>query len=369
MANTDCLIDIVGISRKDCSCLEQDLEIPAEGETPADNEWYKKSTSGFYVDELEGVVSIDTVKDVVSCQGLPDYFKTKIANSIRDVADDVSAQISERYTKKESNYVGFIGSKISGKALSLVATGYAGMKINISNPKAGGVIVLHGIGMLLNTTSEFNVFIYRRYVDLNLFELVDTIEGVNSTANGYTENTFEDKILLPMEIDNEGDIEYYFLYELNGMSPRDNLASCGCGRRERTLKSIIDYSGVSGDVLEEMGYWNSSSYANGIALDAEIRCNSEELICKMFNASGEWAKYIAHAVLFKMGWRMGKDVISTNKITQETMSNREGVEANILEFDSEYWTRIRWLAQNVNIELNDCYSCNNRKLKVQQILL
>jgi len=361
--NTECLNDIIGVTRKECECFDDDLEIP-EGTDP---DWYKKSTSGFYIHQLDGIVSMETVRDIVSCEMLWEFYQGIIADSIRETADDVSASINEKYKKKESNFVGFIGSRTSNKPIVLGKT-FAGLKVDV-NERNGGVIVIKGIGILLDKTSVFNIEVYRRYADIDQYELVDTIEGINSTANAYTENLFEEPLILPMNIENEGEIEYFFLYDTTAGNPRNNLASCGCGRKEMTLKREVDYGGVSGNVIAEMGSWNPSEFSNGIVLDAEIRCNAEAMICSMFNTSPEWGKYIAHAVLYKAGWKIHTAILSSNAITQDVMANRETVDENRDKFDSEYWTRVRYLVQNVDLNLNGCYTCDGRKLKVTQILL
>lgn len=372
MSNIDCLINIIGVTRLDCDCITPDLEIPGTEEppVPTDDQWFKVSTSGFYVHELEGVVSIETVKDVVSCQKLYEFYQTLLSNSITDVADDLSAAINERYKKRDSDYVGFIGSR-QGRQVLNITEDFAGLKIAV-HPSSGGVVVIKNIGILMDQTAEFNVEIYRRYVDIDAYELVDTIEGVNSTANVYTDNILEEKIILPMQIENEGKLEYYFLYNkslIAGMDPLNNLASCGCGYKENRLKKLISYGGVAGDSVDNMGNWNMTTYGNGIVLDVEVRCNAEAILCKMFNNSPEWGKYVAHAVIYKAAWKIHKAILSSNAITQEVMSNRESVKENMTDFENEYWTRIKYLVQNVDLTLTDCYQCDNSKLQVKQILL
>lgn len=361
--NTECLNGIIGVTRKDCECFDEDLTIP-EGTDP---DWYKKSTSGFFIHQLDGIVSMETVRDIISCEELWEFYQGIISDSIRETADDISANINEKYKKKESNFVGFIGSRTANKPI-ILGKAFAGLKLNV-NQRSGGVVVIKGIGVLLDTTSVFNIEVYRRYADIDQYELVDTIEGINSVANGYSENIFEEPLILPMQVENEGEIEYYFLYSTAAGNPRNNLASCGCGRKEVTLKREVNYGGVSGDDIEEMGSWNHSEFSNGIVLDAEIRCNAEAMICNMFKVSSEWGKYVAHAVLYKAGWKIHKAILSSNAITQDVMANRETVSENMDHFDSEYWSRIRYLVQNVDLTLNDCYTCDGRKLKVTQILL
>lgn len=368
--NIECTEDIIGISRKDCTCLENDLKTTEdESADPVvyDTDWYKKSKSGLYIDELEGMTDIETIKDVVSCEKLSDFFKTVIGNSIKQTTDDVGAQINERYKKKESNFVGLIGSKTSDRALSLPSS-MASMRIDVKET-TGGVMVVKALGTLMNTTREFNVTIVRRYVDTNYYELVDTIEGVNSLANSYVENIIDEEIILPMQIDNEGDIEYFFIYVLDGMQPRNNLASCGCGSRERKLKNMINFSGAYGDDIANLANWTENDYSNGLVLDIEIRCNVEATICLMYKASPEWANYLAQAVLYKTAYKIHKTILASNQITQAVMSNAETINANMNDFDAEYWSNIKYIVQNVDIKLTDCYICKNQRGAVNQILL
>lgn len=368
MANTECLNFIIGVSPLDCECIKSDLGIPVDGETPEDNDWYKKSTSGFYLHELEGVVSIDTVKDIVSCQKLYDFYKKLLQQSITETADDLSGSLNERYKKKESNFVGFAGSKTSGRVLGL-NTQYSGLKV-VPLKRKDGVLVVKGIGTNMNVALTFDIEVYRRYVETDLFELVDTIESVQSNAGSYRYNAFEEPMILSMDIENEAEIEYYFLYQnVAELQPRDNLASCGCGSKEHNLAKLMYYGGVSGNVLTEMGNWSMSGNADGLVLDMEIRCDAENMICQMYNANSDWRKYVAHAVLYKAAYKLNKSVISSNKITQEVVANAEIVNGNMNDFEIEYRNRINYLVQNIDLEISGCYTCNDRKLKVQQILL
>jgi len=366
--NVECINKIVGVTKKSCDCFDDEMTIPAEGDVAADKDWYKQSKSGFYIHQLDGIVSMDTVKDIISCEKLYEFYTDIIETSVAETAGDIAANINEKYERKSSNFVGFIGSRSSNKVLDINKE-FAGLKITVKET-AGGVMVIKGLGILLNTTSLFNIEVYRRYADIDQYELVETIEGVQSNANQYTENLLEQPLILPLQIENEGNIEYFFLYDMAAGKPRNNLASCGCGRKEHVLKGMVNYAGVAGDDINSLGSWSGSDYSNGIVLDAEIRCNSEAMICEMFKVNAEWSKYVAHAVMYKAGWKIHKAVLSSNAITQDTMANRETIEENMNLFDTEYWIRIRYLVQNIDLSINDCYTCSGAKrLKVTQILL
>lgn len=367
MANTiDCLDNIIGVTPLTCDCIDQVLN--PEGSEETDPDWYKKSTSGFFIHTLDGVVELNTVKDIVHCENMNEFYKRLIHESIVESDDDVSAGLNARYKKKDSNFVGFLGSKSSGKLLNLT-TAYAGMRIETRN-QLDGVLVVKGIGVNMGVVAEFNVLIYRRYVETDLYELVDTIEGVSSFANSYKPNPFEEPIILPMHIDSEGDIEYYFLYDnVAALKPRDNRASCGCGSKEHQLSKLISYGGVSGDVLSSFGGWSSSINANGIVLDIEVRCDAEAMICKMYNANLDWKKYMAHAVLYKAAMKIQKKMLSTNTITQEVIANAEIIQGNLNDFEIEYNSRIKYLIQNIDLSVSGCYTCNDKRMKVTQILL
>lgn len=353
----NCMTGMIGITRKDCDCIE---ELQPE---------LKTSSSGYFLHELSGVEEIETVQDIVKCEDLNEYYTTLLENTNREVGDDISAQITERYSRKESDFVGVLGSRSHSKTVNVLGD-YIALKIRPEN-NSDGVLSIKSVGIAFDTTATFDAVIYRYYTETEMIETVDTIEGLSSTANAYVENTLEQAIKLPLAIQGEGRIEYFVVVpRVNDLKPRNNGTSCGCGRKERKLLSMIQFWGVQGSDLQNIGNWSSNSnYVNGIVLNAEIRCDAEAFVCKMNENDLGWSKYLAQAILFKSAWKLHKEILSSNELTQAVLMDRETVEKNMGEFDTEYWQRIRYLIQNMNMDLTSCYSCNDKKLKVSQILI
>lgn len=347
---------MIGITRKDCDCIEQI------------DESLKSSSSGYYLHELSGVEEIETVQDIVKCENLTEYYQTLLENASRETSDDLTAQITERYSRKESDFIGVLGSRSHSKSIN-VSGDYIGLKL-VPEKRSDGVLYIKSVGIAFNKTLTFDAKIIRFYKETEMIEEVDTIEGLNSTMNAFVDNTLDAPIKLPLSIQGEGQIEYYIVIpRTEDVLPRNNGSSCGCGRKERKLLSMVQFWGVQGNDLDSVDTWSSNSnYVNGIVLNAEIRCDSESFICSMNDHNQGWSKYFAQALLYKTAWKLHKEILSSNELTQAVLMDRETVANNMTEFENEYWSRIRYLVQNMDMNLTTCYTCNDRRLKVSQIL-
>lgn len=353
----NCFNGIIGITKKECDCVE-----------PL-NEELKKSSSGYYLHELSGIEDIETVQDIVKCENLNEFYTTLLRNAEREASDDLSAQVTERYTKKDSDFNGFLGSRSHSKTLN-VNNPYFGLKL-MPNKRSDGVIYITSIGICFDKTATFDAKIVRFYEDTGMIEDVDVIEGLNSSANAYVENKLDESIKLPLSLDGEGTIEYYiFIDNSEDMKPRNNISSCGCGRKERKLLQMVRFTGTQGSDLLNIDNWaTNEGYVNGIVLSAEIRCDSEAFLCSMNKSNEGWSKYMAQAILYKSAWKLHKEILSSKELTQAVLMDREEMEKNMNEFDGEYWTRIKYLVQNMDMNLTTCYECNDSNLKVSMIRL
>lgn len=133
---------------------------------------------------------------------------------------------------------------------------------------------------------------------------------------------------------------------------------------------MINFEGVQGNEIESIDTWRvNSNYINGIVLNAEIRCDAESFICKMKEHNQGWSKYLAQAVLYKTAFKLHKEILSSNQLTQAVLMDRETIANNMTEFESEFWSRVRYLVQNIDLSLTSCYSCNNKNGRVSTILV
>src|SRR5690606_1451378 len=111
--------------------------------------------------------------------------------------------------RKESDFVGVLGSRSHSKSIA-VSGDYIGLKI-VPEKRSDGVLYIKSVGIAFNKTLTFDATIYRYYKETEMIEVVDMIEGLNSTINAFVENTLDAPIKLPLSIQGEGAIEYYIV--------------------------------------------------------------------------------------------------------------------------------------------------------------
>lgn len=371
MSALPCTENIIGITQEQCDCFTEDLGIQAGDPPVVDNDWYMISESGLYLDELEGIESMWSVDESLTCdQTLADFYMKARNTAIGKTQDEVLKQINERFIKQDRTFIGSLGAKAFSTGIDISQDSFYGMYLKM-RAIVDGVMVLNSIDTMFDQDAIFNVLIYRRYIQENMFELVDTIEGVISTANRYVKNALEAPIILPMYDIASGELEYYFVYDHTGLTPKNNMPTCGgCGRVEGKAAMYVTKYGVHGDDVEDLASWQrTSSYAYGLSLQVEFRCDADSLICRMFDTLSEWKKQFAYAVLLKAGLIVHNEIIRSPEVSRAQMIDRDGVIAQMNIWESDYKARLTWLAQNVNPAVNDCYMCDNRKLKVSPILL
>lgn len=355
---TNCLNGAIGISNIDCDCQE-----------PL-NETLKQSKSGYFLHDLSGVVDLSTVVDIVQCQDLNSFYTRLLEGATREAKDDLSAQISERYKRTDLDFSGILGSRSHSKVLD-VKSKYIALKIT---PRKGtdSTLFIKSVGIAFDkTVDSFDAVIYRVYDDTEMIEEIDVIEGLKSIANTFNDNIIEESISLPLSIQGEGHFDYYIVIDrsVHEFKPRNNGASCGCGGKERKLLSSVGFSGVNGEEIENIDNWSAQSVnVNGIVLNAEIKCDSEMFICKMNDESG-WRQYMAQAILYKAAAKLHREVLSSKKLTQAVLMDRETVANNMNLFEADYWERIRFLVQNMDLSKTSCFGCNNKNMAMKNILV
>lgn len=375
-----CTENIIGITQETCECFTADLEI-VDGDPPApDDIWYQQSDSGLFLDELDGIESMWSAKESLTCDQELSAFYIKGRNTaIIKTQDEVLKQINDRFVKQDRSFIGSLGAKAFTKGVDITADEFYGIYLKM-RAIVDGVMILNSVDTMFEETATFDVTIYRRYIQSNAYELVDTITGVNSTANRYVKNALTTPMILPMYDTVDGELEYFFVYDHNytdgdnnsqPLTPKNNMPTCGgCGRVEGKAAMYVTKYGVHGTDITNLSNWSkTSSYAYGLSLQVEFRCDADSLICRMFETLNEWKQQFAYAVLLKAGIIVHQNIIRSPEVSRAQMIDRDGVIAQMTIWEADYNTRLTWLAQNVNPNVNDCYMCNDRNLKVSPILL
>lgn len=366
-----CTENIIGITQETCECFTEGLEI-VDGDPPeTDDDWYQQSTSGLFLDELDGIESMWSADESLTCdQTLADFYEKARKTAIVKTQDEVLKQVNERLIKQDRSFIGSLGAKAFTKSVDISVDEFYGMFLKM-RPIVDGVMVLNSVDTMFEETATFDVLIYKRYVESNAYELVDTIHDVASTANRHVKNALTAPMILPMYDTVDGELEYYFVYDHTGHTPKNNMPTCGgCGRVEGKAAAYVTKYGVHGTDITNLSNWSkTSSYAYGLSLRVEFRCDADSLICRMFETLNEWKQQFAYAVLLKAGIIVHNNIIRSPEVSRAQMIDRDGVIAQMNIWEADYNKRLTWLAQNVNPAVNDCYMCNDRNLKVQPILL
>lgn len=361
-----CTENLIGITQKDCDCFTNSLQ----SDPPVDG-WYHQSTSGLFLDELDGIESMWSADESLVCdQTLADFYAKARKTSIIKTQDEVLKQINDRFLKQDRSFIGSLGAKSFIKGVDITEDQFYGMYLRM-RPIIDGVMILNSLDTMFEETAVFDVTIYRRYLRSNMYEVVDVIEAVESTANRYVKNALTEPMVLPMYDTTDGELEYYFVYDHTGLTPKNNMPTCGgCGRVESKASNYVTKYGVHGNDPADLVSWvKTSSYAYGLSLQVEFRCDADSLICRMFETLNEWKQQFAYAVLLKAGLIVHNEIIRSPEVSRAQMIDRDGVIAQMNVWEADYSLRLTWLAQNVNPNVNDCYMCDNRKLKVSPILL
>src|SRR5689334_1077658 len=102
----DCLTNLIGITQSDCSCVVSGLSLENLTE-----QWYKDSTSGLFLDELEGIVPLKSAAESTECDGdMATFYYNSRNSAIQQLGDDILAGLENKYKRRNRNYTGKMGA-------------------------------------------------------------------------------------------------------------------------------------------------------------------------------------------------------------------------------------------------------------------
>lgn len=355
----DCLNNIIGITQSTCPCV-------IDGMTNDDltEEWYKESTSGLYIDKLEGIIQIQSVRDNTDCLNeMAQWYYDARASAIKVLGDELIAGLTSKYRQRNKTYTGKIASTSFTGNLSISDT-YTGIKLSTAGI-VGGYLTISTITTMMNATATFDIYIYKVDKDADEYELVETIPDILSIANSKKENTLTDPITLDFT---EYGTDYFIVYQPSGFQPKANGIGCGCSGNGNLLKAFLSTRGVSGSSLTTLNSWSTSSYANGLSLYAEVGCDEKALVCEMYKIE-RFKTVMAYAIRYKTGELVHEYIRGSQQINRYTMANSEYILGKRNHFRVEYNNRVQWLVQNADANLTGCFICNQRPIRKTGILV
>ncbi|TJY63820.1 hypothetical protein FAZ19_16260 [Sphingobacterium alkalisoli] len=342
----DCLNKIVGISNTDCECATQAV-------TPEDRE----STSGIYIDEVEGGLKLSAI-DKIGCQDFVEKTRQARKRAIDAFIETMLAQYATEggFSRRYKPFNSRIGQVNHLRTLNNLPK-YAGLRLRTRLIR-GSSIKISAIGLIWSAERNVTVSIYKSHGNVEP-QFLQSIENIPTIANISVTHDLNEIIELPLSDDTGRPIDYYFVYdtELSGF-PRDNKATCSCGGSEAVLKSYLSIGGVFAASVGSLTTDHSSVYANGIFLEAKIDCTSKESICNLLEL--DETKTIAHAIAYKAQEVLIEELMGSGNINRFTMLSKEHLWGKRNHFKKEFDTRILWLAQTYPFDqVNDCVGCSD----------
>ena len=346
----ECLKNIVGITNTDCDCILNSL-------TSEEIESLRISKSGLYTDDLAGGVSLKSLSGVDSCKLFSEIAIDSRNNAIKATEDDLIMALSERYAKNKNKYIGRLGNYAFSKPLETSKI-YVGHKLQ-PHDKSDAVMIIKGLEIAVTTTSNLVLKIIAAPVGASVGETlldlpIETIAGARKVV------TLSEPLKLNF-MSNGQSIEYYIVYDktaLNGGQPMNNTISCGCGT-EKNLKSFIKFDGIELNNLSDLNTKVLTSWANGISLDVEVRCETANFICREYDENDAVSVALAYAIWYKAGELIIESVMKSTEVSRLVLVSREYLWGKRNHFRAEYEARIKWLVSDKGIDINstDCFIC------------
>ncbi len=358
----DCYDYVIGLSRTQCDCHDPKVGFELD---------FNTSLSGLYLDEVH---PLNNLAGLENCDNQDIWMIMSLARerAVMNFVADTNALIGKTFQLKYRPYTGVIGRVRHDKDMSLTKT-YAGVILRC-NPIKSGEMVINAIGTLFNFTGTVNVTIYD---NLNTNYGTYTL---NTTTDTFVINSLPAPLTLPLYSDYVDILEYYFIYTLGTMQPRNNDLSCNCGsfRPVYNLKfpyytkrkpaeygwaNYVMVGGVSTDSLDFMNLdLNGSHYMNGLTLTAEFRCKVGEALCKdeLDFVGDPIAGAIAHAVLYRSAYHLADMIFSTGEINRQSLMNHDQLVEYQKEWVTKYNEMVAYIVENLDMSKSDCIECRDR---------
>lgn len=348
----ECLTNIIGVTTSENQCITQGLTIDQKASI-------KLSTSGLFLDDLEGGVHLKAVTNADATKGFYNMATGAITGAVRRLEDDLIVAINNKYRKSRKNFEGTIGRMSFATSLNVSGT-FQGLRLRASD-YGDAVITISRINIIVNQTETFILYVYKVLQGETLGEIV-TQYAVNATANTYTTITPTDPLKLQLT-DQGNTYDYYFIWsrtEANGAFPKDTKIKCstceksnGAGIGEFIEAKGIQYTGTLGDFQGVI----TDEYSHGLILDASIRCDNERLFCREFKEDDAVSVTMAWASLYKAGELLIEEVLKSPDVNRYTTMDRTYLWGKRNHFKKNYEDRITYLAATIDVTASNCYVC------------
>lgn len=364
MANLQtCLKFAVGLSTKDCQCLEDDR--------PSD---FNKSLSGFYLDDMDHGIPLEFPASLADCGNgnvwdLLEAARTQGINEFNTAFLATMLQYADNSIVPSRTQIG-MDKFTSGYYVQLPIIGF------MLKPKTqrGGVYHMTNLNLTMNGSELIEVKIF------SSADMVTPITTVtfNSVNNTKVTHQFSTPIDLPFTDAYGNCLSYYFLYErTNSIQPVDNKISCGCGDADQTFKNHFDrWSVIQLSNWESLnsGVSGSDEHAMGIQIQGSVTCDTTQWMCmsEWDFTSNPFAAVISKVIQLISINKLIGNLLQTPTINRYTLMGRDGLLSRYNMNRESIGIQMAWIGQQLSKNagtLSDCFTCKANSIYNRTSLL
>lgn len=351
----ECLKNIIGISRTDCLCVTDGLS----GEQKQD---LITSVSGFYLDEIEGAVSIKEVKLLDYCGGFYQMAKDAVTIAKQRFESDIEIALSRQYENARPNFHGDLGRLTYAGFLNKNRP-YQFMKIE-PNQAGDAVITLNTARVIVNAADTLNVFILAGY-EGEIPQVIHTVQ-VNTTPNIYASIPLPDQRDFPTTVNGQK-MNYFIAWQgLETTLPRDNKLSCNC-TGGNGWDGYVTLKGGESDSLSLQNVNTNDGYSHGLSVNVQITCKTGLLVCREYNAKNKIAVASAYAILYKANEILNEKILQSPEINRFTLMKRDYLWGKRNHFRAKYDEYLNWLSYEIDVKQSGCFICRENQFIVGNI--
>lgn len=352
-----CFENIVGLIRKDCDCITNEL-------TPEQIKELITSKSGLFIDsDLNDVIKLRAISDKAACKSMYDVFMNSRKAAISKFREEMFAGIYATNVMTnayhgELNRNTFVGPLEKSSIYNFVVL--TPSRISDSD------IMIRSIQIGVNKSTELNLTLLRLKKGEYVPEVIHS-EEVQTQANKLT-NVVLDTALNLYEDNNI--YTYYIVWSSQDAEVKalDTECYCGCASQD-AWKHFLSMQGGQSNRLDTMHQSKLGNYSQGIVINSvSIHCKLDNFICREYKSDDSVSLVSAWAILYKTGANILDTMLNSTEVNRYTTMNREALYGKRAHFNKEYADRVQHLLATLNTKESDCFTCKPTKMTMGSLL-
>lgn len=357
----DCLINLVGLTDKDCNCFDESK--------PAEFEALNVSETGYYLtDEDYGLPLLESIFAGNDCGDGSVWdvlVKSRLA-AINSVYTDLQAAILKYYDKAIQPFSGLIG-KARSTSTRTITSAFAGHLIQPRPIKDAAFVVKH-VWLGVNQAGPITVTFDSNDPDFTAYSQVLTVT-TPGVFQKFALTTPQSLDLYSKNVQDDAfgcGLRYTVSYPISGgLKPLNNVFKC-CGD-DPQYKKYMNVGGFEGDsvdtVLDNCGY-SCNGNANGLVLDGYMTCDNLQWLCELEELNGyDIRDVLARSIQYKATVLLAQHILDSTEINYWTTLNREALYGKRNHAKTRFDALMDWIAQNLPSYATGCYTCKPASIR------